>query len=530
MTTQLITDHAFHSCDEPALGRLAELVAFAVRPGDLITLTGDLGAGKTTFARAFLQALSAPNVIEVPSPTFTLVQTYQTARMPVAHFDLYRLNDPAELIELGLDDAIAHGAALVEWPDRGGTLLTGNTLAIALTETATNSESRDIVITADAAWAARLTRLISLHTFIAASGRSAAHIRYLQGDASVRRYARLVEANQPTVVVMDWPRQPDGPPIRDGKPYSQISHLAEGVRPFVGIGTALSNAGLSTPQLIAHDLDAGLLLIEDFGDQVFGASIDRAASQATLWQAGVDALVALRQSPPPAAVLPLPDGTAHVMPHYNHEALGIETELLLDWYWPACHATPVPADIRAAYTTLWTAIFDRLATLPQGWALRDYHSPNLLWLPDRAPPKNVGIIDFQDAQIGPHAYDLVSLLQDARVDVAPDLEQRLLASYCTQVATIDPAFHEASFRWSYAALGAQRNSKILGIFARLAHRDGKPHYLAHIPRIWRYLARDLAHPELADLSAWFDRAFPTATRNQPITPTRARPVPARVTA
>jgi tRNA threonylcarbamoyl adenosine modification protein YjeE len=359
MTTEMTTAHTFHACDEPSLARLAELCAFAVRPGDLITLTGDLGAGKTTFARAFVLALSAPDVIEVPSPTFTLVQTYQTARITVAHFDLYRLNDPAELTELGLDDAVTRGAALVEWPDRGGAYLTGNTLALTLKENATNPDTRDIHISADPAWAARLTRLIAIRAFLDANGRGSAHIRYLQGDASVRRYARLFEPGHAPIVLMDWPRQPDGPPIRDGKPYSQIAHLAEGVRPFVAIGTALADAGLSTPKLLAHDLDAGLLIIEDFGDQVFGPSIDRVAPQATLWQAGVDTLVALRRSPPPAANLPLPDGTSHTTPHYNHEALGIETELLLDWYWPACHGTAVPADIRAHYTQLWTTIFDR---------------------------------------------------------------------------------------------------------------------------------------------------------------------------
>ena len=146
--------------------------------------------------------------------------------------------------------------------------------------------------------------------------------------------------------------------------------------------------------------------------------------------------------------------------------------------------------------------------------LRDYHSPNLIALAERAAPRDTGIIDFQDALIGPEAYDLVSLLQDARLDVPATIESELLESYIAAAAAQEPAFDEALFRYTYAALGAQRNTKILGIFARLAKRDGKRQYLAHIPRIWGYLARDLAHPELHPLRAWYDTHLPPSIRGR----------------
>ncbi|MEQ1698348.1 MAG: tRNA (adenosine(37)-N6)-threonylcarbamoyltransferase complex ATPase subunit type 1 TsaE [Hyphomicrobiaceae bacterium] len=514
-------DHTITNLDEPGLVRLAQLLAFTVRPGDLIALHGDLGAGKTTFARAFIRALTHPAATEVPSPTFTLLQTYATPRLKLAHFDLYRLNDPSELDELGLDEAISQGAAIVEWPERAASRLTGTRLDIAIAESTTNADTRDITLTGESTWGPRLDRLIAIRDFLAGAGHAADTLHYLQGDASPRRYARLTAADGTPTILMDWPRQPDGPPIRNGLPYSRIAHLAEDVRPFVAIGQHLASQGFSTPAMHAHDLDAGLLVIADFGDAVFGSTMGKTASQADLWRTGVDTLIALRAVTPPAT-LPLPDGTTVTMPAYDHQALAIETELLLDWYWPAVHGSPVPANLKAEFTHLWSAIFDRLQTLPHGWALRDYHSPNLLALPDRAPPKNVGIIDFQDAQIGPHAYDLVSLLQDARVDVPATLEAELLAHYCNSISSRDPAFQRPSFEWSYAALGAQRNSKILGIFARLAHRDGKPAYLAHIPRIWSYLARDLAHPELTALAAWYDHAFPAAVRAKPVSPTLTR--------
>ena len=518
--------------DEPALARLADRVAFYLRAGDLVLLDGDLGAGKTTFARALLRALGHPPDADVPSPTFTLVQTYDLPRAAVSHFDLYRLADASEADALGLDAALATGAAVVEWPDRGGDRLerlarSASTLRIALSEQPGSPDTRTVTLTAAGDWQPRLDRLVALSRFLDAKGRGADRLVYLQGDASVRRYARLFDEHGRARVLMDWPQQPDGPAIRNGLPYSRISQLAEGVRPFVAIGRALIAAGFHAPAIEAEDLDGGFLVLADLGDDVLQTLVRAGADQAPLWRAAVDTLSGLRASPPPP-VMTLADGSVHRLPRYDATPMGIEVELLLDWYWPAVLGRACPDADRAAYLGLWGAIFARLARMPHGWVLRDYHSPNLLRLPRGADDPTgtissgaitIGIIDFQDAQLGPHAYDLVSLLQDARVDVPASLETDLLARYCDAASAADPAFDRAGFEWSYAALGAQRNSKILGIFARLAHRDGKPQYLAHIPRIRAYLARDLAHPELADLRAWFDAAFPAAVRDLPLSPT-----------
>jgi tRNA threonylcarbamoyl adenosine modification protein YjeE len=487
---------------ETALGRLAEDVAFAARPGDLITLSGELGAGKTTFARAFIRALANGSHEEIPSPTFTLVQTYATARMPVAHFDLYRLSMPSELDELGLDHALKGGLALVEWPERAGGILPHSRLDIAL-EDDDDGATRRITLVGHGDWEARLPRFIAMRDLMAGAkvGDATCALRYLQGDASVRRYARL-SCPDGSRILMDWARQPDGPAIRNGLPYSRIAHLAEDVRPFVTVSTALHAAGLSTPEIYAQDLDQGFLLLEDLGDRVFAREVETGGeSQEELWRTGVDALVALRAAPAP-----------ETLPAYDHGALGIEVELLTDWFWPVLHGGPPPQDVRDSFLALWTKVFDRLAAQPKGWVLRDYHSPNLLWLPQRAGIARVGVIDFQDAMCGPPAYDLVSLLQDARVDVPPELEARLFDHYCAAVERAETGFSRDAFAFAYAALGAQRNTKILGIFARLANRDGKPQYLRHIPRLWHYLERDLLHPELGALKDWYDRHVPTEAR------------------
>ena len=312
-------------------------------------------------------------------------------------------------------------------------------------------------------------------------------------------------------MLMDAPRQPDGPPIRDGKPYSRIAHLAENVRPFVAIARHLRTLGLSAPEILAQDLDAGLLLIEDLGDAVFGDELARGGDQLAMWRAAVDSLLVLRRHPCPVQ-LPIAPGATHPVPRYDRAAMQIEVELLADWYVPARTGAPLDGDRSAAYLAAWTEVFDRVLAQPTALVLRDYHSPNLLRLPEREGAARTGIIDFQDGVIGHPAYDLVSLLQDARLDVPVAIEDELLAYYKDHAAQADPAFDAASFDFAYRALGAQRNTKILGIFVRLARRDGKPRYLRHIPRIWRYLERNLRHEGLRSLRAWYDEALPTGLR------------------
>ena len=305
---------------------------------------------------------------------------------------------------------------------------------------------------------------------------------------------------------------PDGPPVLDGKPYSRIAHLAEDVRPFAAIGRALEAAGLSVPHIAAADLDQGLLLLEDLGDLTFGAALAQGHDQARLWLTAVDMLAALRRNPPPRE-LPLPDGTTHRLPRFDRAALEIEVGLLLDWYWPAVKGAPAPDPIRADFRELWQPVLDRMLAAPPGIFLRDVHSPNLFWLPERTGIRSVGVIDFQDALAEPWAYDLASLLQDARVDVPAALEAEGVARYCKAVADAEPAFDEAEFRALYAAFGAQRNTRLVGLWVRLLKRDGKPHYLRHMPRTWDYLARNLAHPDLGPLAAWYDRHFPQSVRS-----------------
>jgi hypothetical protein len=230
------------------------------------------------------------------------------------------------------------------------------------------------------------------------------------------------------------------------------------------------------------------------------------------YEIAVDALLALHDQPLPDRLSVAPH-LEYQIPYYDLEAFLIEAELILDWYLPRLGA-PVTDEARETFRALWGEALVPALDAPPTWVLRDFHSPNLMWLPGRKGLARLGILDFQDAVIGPPAYDLASLLQDARVDVPEATELTLLGRYLHRRRTVDPGFDGAQFISIYVTLAAQRASKILGIFARLDQRDGKPQYLRHMPRIWGYLQRSLAHPALAPLKDWYGAhvpAWPTST-------------------
>jgi hypothetical protein len=486
--------------DEQATQALMRDVAALIEPGDLITLSGDLGAGKTTFARALIRHLAADEAIEVPSPTFTLMQTYELPRFALVHADLYRLSGPAELAELGFEDVTERGVVLLEWPDRAGSFLPADRLDIAFTLSPQHGPTfRNARVTGYGKMAARAERIAAIRAFLNDNGFVAAERTRIQGDASTRSYERLT-LNDKTYILMNSPRRPDGPPVRDGKPYSAIAHLAESVTPFIAMARGLRDRGFSAPAILAAERDAGLLLLEDFGSEPVVAGSPPAPIEAR-YEVAVDVLAALHgmRLPDTLAVEP---GVDYRLPHYDMEALLIEVELLLDWYVPRLNAK-ISKSMREAYVALWHDALQPAVESRSTWVLRDFHSPNLMWLPERSDAGRVGLLDFQDAVLGCPAYDLASLLLDARVDVPELMEIALLTRYTRARRGADPGFDAPHFVRLYATLAAQRCSKVLGIFARLDARDGKPQYLRHMPRVWAYLQRSLAHPALVPLSAWY---------------------------
>lgn len=484
--------------DERATLRLAEDVALALKAGDVVALSGDLGAGKSTFARALIRNVAADEDREVPSPTFTLVQTYDDLRLPIAHFDLYRLSDDSELAELGLSEALEAGAALIEWPERAADALPSTAIRLHLAD-GNGHESRLATLTANGPPAARLRRSLAIRGFLDAHGYRGAGRAHLQGDASSRAYETIVSGTGENVLLMNAPAQPDGPPIRDGLPYSRIAHLAETVTPFVAVADWLRSQGFCAPRVDACDLDGGMLILENLGSDAIispdGVPVEER------YHAAAHLLAALHAVESPGR-LDVRGGGSHTVPAYDRGALQIETELLLDWYWPAMRADRPDRSDRDAFNDLWAEAFEKAGRQEQTLVLRDYHSPNIIWRPERLGLERIGVIDFQDAVIGPAAYDVGSLVYDARVTIPEALGDAIVTGYVAKRRQAG-SFDEAGFREALAIMSAQRISKILGIFVRLKERDGKPDYMRHLPRMRRYLGLAMRHPVLADLRRWY---------------------------
>lgn len=490
--------------DEVGTYRLMADVAAVIEPGDVITLSGDLGAGKTTFARALIRFFAGDERIEVPSPTFTLAQTYSLPHFTIVHADLYRLSGPAELAEIGLDDLAEGAVLLIEWPDRAGTRLPSDRLDIAFTlAPQQGATARNALITGHGRFAPRVERIVAMRRFLDRTGYGRATRQRIQGDASTRSYERLTRDGA-TYILMNSPKRTDGPPVRNGKPYSAIAHLAENVTPFIAMAHALRGRGFSAPAIFAADREAGLLVIEDLGEESFVENDPPAPIEAR-YEAATDMLAELHGDTS-AEIVPVEPDVDHRLPPYDLDAFLIEAELLLDWYLPKL-GVKINDIKRNAFRSHWKEALLPLTSGPQTWVLRDFHSPNLLWLPEREGVARVGLLDFQDAVMGPAAYDLASLLQDARVDVPEMMEIALLSRY-VRTRMQKGSFEAADFARAYATLAAQRASKILGIFARLERRDRKPQYLRHMPRVWNYLQRSLAHPALAPLAAWYRTNVP----------------------
>jgi len=263
--------------------------------------------------------------------------------------------------------------------------------------------------------------------------------------------------------------------------------------------------GFSAPAIFAADRAAGFLVIEDLGDDLVVEGDPPKPIEAR-YAVAAELLAELHRETLPET-LPVEAGVEYRLPRYDMEALLIEVELLLDWYLPKLQAK-ISDSKRDLYLALWRDALIPVTEAPAIWVMRDYHSPNLLWLPEREGVSRIGLLDFQDAVLGSPAYDVASLLQDARVDVPEMMEIALLSRYTRARFAADRNFDAAGFARAYATLAAQRASKILGIFARLERRDGKPQYLRHMPRVWGYLQRSLVHPALAPLNAWYRANVP----------------------
>lgn len=334
------------------------------------------------------------------------------------------------------------------------------------------------------------------NAFLAAQGIDPTTSFKIAGDASFRSYYRCLDGEGASLVVMDAPPE-------DG----------EDCRPFVAIGRWLKEQDFSAPAIVAEDVSQGFLLLEDLGDALFKPLLEEGTPFESLYGPAVDLLAQLAQIPAPAGF-----DNGYKLPPYDEAALETEVLLLTDWYYPLAAGRDLSHEAREEYLACWRALWPHVAQ-PENpvLVLRDYHAENLLWLPDRDGTAKVGLLDFQDGLAGHAAYDLISLADDARRDVNRAERDFMFKRYCAARQAIDAGFDQAAFETQAEILAAQRNAKIVGIFCRLAKRDGKPQYLGLLPRVWGYLLANVQHPAMTDLAAWFETHCPPALRDAPVT-------------
>ncbi len=306
----------------------------------------------------------------------------------------------------------------------------------------------------------------------------------LASDASFRRYERISSGDR-ALMLMDAPPEKEKP------------------KEFIYIGNFLNESGFSAPQIYASDEKNGFILLEDIGDDSFSnvlsgkSDLSSKFSELELYLAAMDVLIALRSAPIPDKI-----------PAYSPDILIRECKLLTDWYLPNLVENYASDTAEQEYEDIWKELVNFKKTGPDVVVLRDYHADNLMWLPQRPSVKNVGLLDFQDALIGSPLYDIISLLEDARRDVSAKTVESCIKHYLAA----SPGIDKEEFMAEYALLAAQRNCKIVGIFARLAIRDGKERYLNYLPRVWGHLENDLKHPSLKKLKEWMDKEIPAQMR------------------
>ena len=354
--------------------------------------------------------------------------------------------------------------------------------------------------------------------FLSHAGWAGAERIPLTGDASTRRYERLRRGAE-TALLMDQPQGAEAPTAgADASPeerkalgYNAVARLAGAdCGRFVAAANYLRGLGLSAPEIYASDTPRGLVLLEDLGADLFVDSLARGEDERLLYQGAAEVLATLHAARAPAVLKP--DKVLHP---YDETALLAETELLTEWFFPVALDRKASDGEVSEFQALWRATLKPLLAAPAVFVHRDYHAQNLIWIPARRGPARVGLIDFQDAVAGSNAYDMISLVEDARRDVPAEIGRLTVDHYKNAMRDHGTPVDEEAYSLAMAVFAAQRNTKIVGIFARLYRRDGKPRYLSHLPRVWSYLAADLNHRALTPLKSWYDRAIPPGARGVP---------------
>lgn len=447
--------------DLAATESLARQFALSLKKGDVLLLEGDLGAGKTTFARALLRAMGVGG--EVPSPTFTLVQVYETPEFPVYHFDLYRLKQPEEIEEIGFDDALAEGAVLVEWPEKAAAYMPRCAIKIFFGQNETGRFARREEKKENG------QRDKSLPSFLEKAGWGGAARKDFAADFSSRRFARLRDGERTAILVESAPDQKT-------EEYARLAN-------------ALRKEEIPAPEVYACDSEAGFLLMQDFGERNVGGLLDSGADRAPFDEEAALILARLHQRFDSAAMPTLPS--------YDTRLFLEQLAPFLDHYFPR-RRDRLPTEVeRISFFAAWREVLSPLEKLPRALLLRDFIPDNAMRLDQPLFGYGMGILDFQDAGIGPIAYDLASWSEEVRRDGGVARLPKLVGLYCEA----NPALDFGVLLSAARVCLAQRSTRLLGRFVLLKKET-------MIPRLWKALNALFKDEKLAPVLAWFLASAP----------------------
>ncbi len=458
--------------------------------GDVITLNGQIGAGKTTFAKFLISNLTQTPIEEISSPTFNLYQTYEGETLDVLHYDFYRIDSELELAEIDLDESYTDKICIIEWANKYPNILPKDRIEISIE---CKDQERYYKINPLGKCREAIDSLNKVEDFLDEHDIKFKEIKKLPGDASKRGYFRVSNSNK-NLIVMDVTQENDA----NGKTL-----MTGGIDDFITICEYLDSINVRVPKLIARNKINTLLLEEDLGECSYTGMVAKLDFR-ELYEPAIETLIHISNIKHPKNISTGPN--PHYMRDFDLNIYLKEAGTFIDYYWPFVNGTFCGEDERQEFIEILSNLYSNLSD-DKTLMLRDFHSPNLLFLQNEKGLKKCAIIDFQDALLGHPLYDLVSLSNDARLTIDEGHEQYLIDLYKSSFCFNDFEFDKLSFMEQYQILGVQRSIKILGIFARLAIIDSNHNYIVHMPRVITYIKRILESGNLPELKYWLNKNF-----------------------
>ena len=472
------------------LEKLAKELVPLLNEGGVMTLNGQIGAGKTTLAKLIIQELTQTPLEDIVSPTFNLYHTYNRDNLEIAHYDFYRIESEIELLEIDLNESLTDKICIIEWADKFRDLLPKDRIEIFIT---CKKNERVYRINPLGKFREVVSNRAKIENYLGGLDINFTELQRLPGDASKRNYYRVMSPDN-TMILMDATQESN---------IKSKTGLSNGIDDFIKIQKYLDSIDVRVPKLIGRNRIDNILLEEDLGEYSYADMLTKENYQ-KLYNPAIKTLIHISNINHPKNIST--DSNPHYLKEFDLDIYLNEAEIFIDYYWPFIHGKQCNADKKQEFTHVMGEVYSNL-TDDKTLMLRDFHSPNLLFLENEDGFRKCAVIDFQDALFGHPLYDLVSLTNDARTTIDEHQEKYLIDLYKKDFPFNNFQFDSLSFIEQYHILGVQRSIKILGIFARLAILETNQNYLVHMPRVICYIKRIMQSGSIQTLACWLNQNF-----------------------